>query len=245
MHVAIYDDNIADRKQTERLMGRESDRYKAERGEGFFVDSYGNIEALMRFPQMYGLFIIDTSYSEESGLDIAKLLVEADCTGQIVLLTGAKYDYRKMAHEKEPELEDRFHYLEKPIRVQELRDILEECEESAGESLPALELRDDTTVIRAHEDEIIYAAAEDGLMLKVVLTEGRTITTLSDPSNFLDQCAALGMNAICAASINCVINVNHVVSMGMLRAELSDGTTIKLTPIHAILINKRICEINK
>lgn len=238
MHVAIYDDNIADRKQTERLMGRESDRLKAEGNEGFFIDSYGNIEALMRFPQMYGLFIIDTSYSEETGLDIAKLLIDEGCTGQIVLLTGARYDYRKLAHDKEPELEGRFHYLEKPIRVSDLKDILSECKESAGEALPALELRDDNTVIRAHQDEIIYAASEESLFLKVVLTDNRIIKTMSDPSNFLDECMALGMNAMCAASFSCVINVNHIVSMGMLRVELSDGTTVKLSPLHAIHINK-------
>ena len=36
MHVAIYDDNIADRKQTERLMGRESDRLKAVKEDKYY-----------------------------------------------------------------------------------------------------------------------------------------------------------------------------------------------------------------
>ena len=42
MHIAVFDDNIADRKQTERLLKRQSDRYQNEGKEHFYIDSYGN-----------------------------------------------------------------------------------------------------------------------------------------------------------------------------------------------------------
>ena len=38
MHIAICDDNIADRKQTERLLKREADKMRAE-GEMLYIDS--------------------------------------------------------------------------------------------------------------------------------------------------------------------------------------------------------------
>lgn len=49
MHIAICDDNVADRKQLERLLKRESDKQYGIR-EPFYIDSYGNAEALMRSP---------------------------------------------------------------------------------------------------------------------------------------------------------------------------------------------------
>ena len=55
MHVAVCDDNIADRKQTERLLGRESDR-RAKLTEGLFVDSYGNEQSLLTKPMQYDVF---------------------------------------------------------------------------------------------------------------------------------------------------------------------------------------------
>ena len=54
MHIAICDDNIADRKQLERLLDRESDRRKDTSGV-FFCDSYGNSEHLSRNPMPYEL----------------------------------------------------------------------------------------------------------------------------------------------------------------------------------------------
>ena len=45
MHIAICDDNIADRKQLERLLKRESDKRKAKTGL-LFADSFGNCRIL-------------------------------------------------------------------------------------------------------------------------------------------------------------------------------------------------------
>ena len=58
MHVAVCDDNVADRKQTERLLGRESDR-RAKLTKGLYIDSYGNESALLRNPMQYDIFYID------------------------------------------------------------------------------------------------------------------------------------------------------------------------------------------
>lgn len=63
MHIAICDDNIADRKQLERLLDRESDRRKGTSGV-FFCDSYGNSEHLSRNPMPYELFFLDMTSEE-------------------------------------------------------------------------------------------------------------------------------------------------------------------------------------
>ena len=57
MHLAVCDDNIADRKQTERLLGRESDRRSNTTGV-LYVDSFGNRNAILSTPMIYdGLFM--------------------------------------------------------------------------------------------------------------------------------------------------------------------------------------------
>ena len=58
MHIAVCDDNIADRKQMERLLGRASDRRLHTTGV-LYIDSYGNVEAVMRSPMLYDAFFID------------------------------------------------------------------------------------------------------------------------------------------------------------------------------------------
>ena len=57
MHLAVCDDNIADRKQMERLLGRESDRRLNTTGV-LYVDSFGNRSAILSTPMIYdGLFM--------------------------------------------------------------------------------------------------------------------------------------------------------------------------------------------
>ena len=58
MHIALCDDNVADRKQFERLVKRESDRRAADEGI-LFADSFGNSESLLTNPMQYDVFYID------------------------------------------------------------------------------------------------------------------------------------------------------------------------------------------
>ena len=66
MHIAICDDNVADRKQLERLLGRESDKRKSDTGV-FYTDSYGDCEVLGRNPMPYDLFFF--FFTERDGKD--------------------------------------------------------------------------------------------------------------------------------------------------------------------------------
>ena len=52
LHIAICDDNIADRKQLERLLKRESDKRAAVSGI-VYTDSFGNAVARLANPMQY------------------------------------------------------------------------------------------------------------------------------------------------------------------------------------------------
>ena len=57
MYIAVLADNIADRKQTERLLGRANDVLANETGT-LYIDSYGDAQSLMRAPMKYELFFL-------------------------------------------------------------------------------------------------------------------------------------------------------------------------------------------
>ena len=55
MHIAVCDDNGADRKQLERLLSRESDK-RMETTGNLYVTSYGNPESLLQNPRQFDVF---------------------------------------------------------------------------------------------------------------------------------------------------------------------------------------------
>ncbi len=211
MHIAVFDDNIADRKQMERLLGRQSDRYQKMGKEHFYIDSYGNMEALMRFPQMYDIIFIDMAEPESensrfrNGIDVAKLLFEEGGIKNIVMCSS-KHDYEELARENG--IYDKMLYLKKAIRVKDLEDVIEECERRIGNPVPRLEIRGETETIYAEEDDIIYAKTEGMYKVRIYLTEGRSIAMISDIYNLYEQCTIF--TSMCPVSQNAMINVRHV-----------------------------------
>ena len=85
MYFAICDDNIADRKQSERLLKRQAERVLKESGEQVYIDSFGNKEAFMIRPQMYQALFIDMTLDETNGFVIAKTLLDIGITKPIIL----------------------------------------------------------------------------------------------------------------------------------------------------------------
>ena len=108
MHIAVCDDNVADRKQLERLLGRESDKRKHDTGV-FFTDSFGQSSVLARNPMPYDLFFIDLTEDNPDGLSFALSLCKAGVSAPIVLCSS-KTDYRAAA-ENLPNLPENLLYI--------------------------------------------------------------------------------------------------------------------------------------
>ena len=85
IYVAICDNNIADRKQTERLLEREKDKRLHDCGDVLYIDSFGSEEALMATPIRYDIFFIDVTESSANGMDVAKRLRLKGIIAPIVL----------------------------------------------------------------------------------------------------------------------------------------------------------------
>ena len=82
MHIAVCDDNVADRKQTERLLSRESAK-RLETSGNLYVDSFGNETALLAAPMKYDLFFLDMTNSTLDGAELAATLRNEGVTAPI------------------------------------------------------------------------------------------------------------------------------------------------------------------
>lgn len=224
MHIAICDDNVADRKQLERLLGRESDKRKSDTGV-FYTDSYGDCEVLCQNPMPYDLFFIDLTESEPDGLSFALQLRRLGVTVPIILCSS-KIDY-KAAYKALPECPYEFLFLEKAIRTAELSHMLDHTIEILKQRVPVIELRSDTDTCYVQEDDIIYAVTK-GQYVHVFLKGGRDISILTDMLNFY---STVNMYTHMVLLTNkTLINITYLESYTPFRVKLKDGTSLRSTP---------------
>lgn len=219
MHIAICDDNIADRKQTERLLKRESDKRRGTR-EPFYIDGYGNAEALMRSPMLYEAFFIDMTDSEKNGYEIAMDLIHAGVTVPIVLCIS-KIDYREM------QLPDNCLCLPKPIRVDALTDILESIVAASDNKIPHIEIRTKKETLYVLEKDIMYILTE-GKYVHVHLTNG-TIAEMTDTlENFYEEIR--NIPSFLPVSYKTVVNVAAISRATFFHVYTKDGHKFFLHP---------------
>lgn len=222
MHIAICDDNIADRKQLERLLDRESDRRKNTSGV-FFCDSYGNSEHLSRNPMPYELFFLDMTSEEPDGLSFAMELRHLGVTAPIALCSSS-INYQE-ALKKLPEQERPADLLftDKPIKVADLTAIIDEALHLGSNRASTIELRSDRTTIYAYEDDIAYVTSKNAY-LTVHLTDGRDVTMLDTVSNFYSMIK--NYKHLVLVSERAIINAAHVLKMSGLKVTMDDGKKI-------------------
>ena len=233
MHLAVCDDNIADRKQTERLLGRQSDRYFKETGERIWIDSYGNVEAFMQNPQMYQGLFIDMVSEECNGFKVLKMLLEKGIEKPIVMCSSS-IDYKALV-EKEGITAENIFFLDKPIKVAEITDMVDKISEMDQAAAPSIELRGMNGTVYAHGDEIICVKRIRSDLM-IYLTEGREVAVLDDIVNFYDQCSIFPQ--ICPVNDNGLVNVNHVKKTSFGKVALDNGMTLPVSFTYRNAINK-------
>ncbi len=218
MHVAVCDDNIADRKQTERLLGRESDR-RAKITEGLFVDSYGNEQALLTKPMQYDIFYIDMCQTgADHGLQIAQKLVVAGVHAPIYMCCS-NVNYR------EQDFPENVSFLDKPLRAEDFIASLDYAEKIKAEAVSRIELRDEKETFYVTEDMILYAV-EKGNRMIVTLTDGRVVKLVTNISNLFDQWKSF--HSFLAPNGKTLVNARYIEKVGFLQIQMTDGQTFLL-----------------
>ncbi len=225
MHIAICDDNIADRKQLERLLGRESDKRKSDTGV-FYTDSFGDSEVLGKNPMPYDLFFIDMTEGEANGLDFAVKLRSFGVTVPIILCSS-KIDYRTAAAAL-PENSYEFMHLTKPIITAELSAVLDQSIALLSNRVSTIELRSDTETYYVKEDDIICAVTE-GQYVRVTLKDGQSVLLLTKLLNFYDTICMYSHMVLLTDKTLC--NIAYLDSFTPFKVKLKDGTSLKSSPL--------------
>ena len=245
MHIAVCDDNIADRKQTERLLGREADKRKNTDG-AFYADYFGNIEALINKPLMYDLYLIDTGVTElnptdattnskgiNGGLSLALFLIDRGVTAPIVLCSS-KVNYLEQLQALSPCPGNLLH-MQKPIKAAELSQMIEHALGEFSKKTPTIELRSKEGTFYVLEDDIIYATTK-GVFTTVYLKDKEPVTFQTDMINFYDQIAMY--THMFLVNDNTLINLAYYRKHSHFKIELTTGVTVKINPF----IAKRLTE---
>ena len=254
MHISVCDDNIADRKQMERLLERASDRRIHTTGV-FYIDSYGNVDAVMRSPMLYDAFFIDMTSGPVNGFQLARRLIDAGVTAPIILCVST-INYRAVVDAAiadvpndavenanhdilRRKLKTQIRYLNKPIKVAELDEMLDYALEQKAKNIPTIELRGEKDTLYVYEDEIMYAE-KSGNYAHVTLTLDRSIDVLSTMHNLYVQVSAF--EHFFPISEQIFVNISFVEKLTLLKLTMQDGRSFTVSPLELSLIKKAIEE---
>lgn len=212
MHIAVCDDNGADRKQMERLLKREGDKRIST--EPLYVNFFGNAQALFASPLQYHAYFIDVCKTEgTTGVDIVNDLIAKETTAPIILCCS-DINYRKFT------FPDNVTFLDKPIKSEELSATIDHALEMMAASEVFIELRDDTDTFYVSETDILYAVS-NGRHMIVSLTDGRKLSILTTAANLYAQLQKYPV--FLAASSKVILNGRHIQKIGVCRATMVNG----------------------
>ena len=218
MHIAVCDDNVADRHQIERLLKRESDRRAATTGI-LYTDSFGNCDTLLANPMQYDAFYIDMCLTEHTtGVDVVARLTQAGVNAPIIMCCSA-INYREFP------LPDNVIFLDKPIKAAELSDSIDHALRIKEQAAPLIELREDKETFYVTEPEILYAV-EEGRYMLITLKDGRILHVATDTVNLFEQLE--NYPTFLAPASRLIINGRYIARLGVRKVFMTDGSVFKI-----------------
>lgn len=213
MHIAVCDDNVADRKQTERLMKREADKWIAD-GDTFYTESYGNAQALLGTPMAFDAFMIDICHTEGlTAKDIVNQIREKGVIAPMILVCS-DVNYR------EQDFEEGTMFLDKPLQPAKIHEAMLKVKEYTLAKEPLIELRGEETMY-VKENEILYAE-QSGYVSNVTLSDGRQIIARTNVGNLFDELREEHPSFVLVGN-KVLLNVEHVTGVRFHRATMIDG----------------------
>lgn len=221
MHIAVCMDVAADRKQLERLLGRSADRRLVRDPDvPYYVQSYGNKDALLARPFMYDLFLIDIQHEDVTSVELIRELRSLGVVATIALCPAAI----DLSGELTPE--DSVLILRQPVREDDLESVLDAALANAADREPKLDVRGMTETAQVREQEFMYAERV-GDMIEVHLTDDRIISVSDTMDHFNLKCAKF--QDIYPLSGDLTVNKHIVMSTGFSSVTLSNGKKYRVS----------------
>lgn len=167
MHIAICDDNVADRKHLERLLSRESDK-RAGTPNILYVDSYGEKMHFLANPLKYNLIFMDMSTEPGIVEFIIEHLNDMGYHAPLVLYSD-KIDYTQI-----PNLPDYVVHARKPYIPDPLPGFLALGDANVTGHVVSVSVHTNTVLTHIPKYTIMYAI-EDNSTCRLYLTDGKTV----------------------------------------------------------------------
>ncbi len=219
MYIAVLADNIADRKQTERLLGRANDVLANETGT-LYIDSYGDAQSLMRAPMKYELFFLDIYGAEDYGRSVIDALKSANVPGKIALVLpeDIPFSYQNAI--------EGLLTIQKPLITTTLHQLIKDAhKEQIQTVVPKVEIRSENETYYVPLEQIIYAQ-EINHFVYVHLDNGSTLTMLGEIRDFYRW--VNNHKEFVHIKKDTVLNLNHVISSSKKEYHMSNGEVITL-----------------
>ena len=219
MYIAVLADNIADRKQTERLLGRANDVLANETGT-LYIDSYGDAQSLMRAPMKYELFFLDIYGAEDHGRSVIDALKSANVPGKIALVLpeDIPFSYQNAI--------EGLLIIQKPLITTTLHQLIKDAhKEQIQTVVPKVEIRSENETYYVPLEQIIYAQ-EINHFVYVHLDNGSTLTMLGEIRDFYRW--VNNHKEFVHIKKDTVLNLNHVISSSKKEYHMSNGEVITL-----------------
>ncbi len=217
VYIAICDNNIADRKQLERLLTREKDRRLAENYDVLYIDSFGSEEALMATPVKYDIFFIDITEGADNGMEIAKKLRGRGITAPIVLCEST-ISYTSYVNAPEELI-----FIEKPINKGQVSHLVDVALDWAGRKTPLVEIRCKNETRFIKHTELVRAIPSDKFSARLCLSDGEFLDMSESVDSLERQCRTYGCFIRCKKDLVNIYHIVHVTDRGF---RLTNGDVV-------------------
>lgn len=172
MHIAICDDNVADRKHLERLLSRESDK-RAGTPNILYVDSYGEKTHFLANPLKYNLIFMDMT-SEEGIVEYILERLDAMGYNAPLILYSSKIDYTAI-----PSLPDYVVHAKKPYLPDALPEFLALGDANMTGHVISIKVHRQSIDRNVPKNDIMYILDEDS-RCQIYTTDGQSFDVDED-----------------------------------------------------------------
>lgn len=218
MHLAICADNVADRKQLERLLKRESDKNASTKGI-LYVDSFGSPKNMLQNPMQYDAFFLDLSAGDAYPEEIIQSLKDTGVQAPIILCAPDPFVYSELQEDTQ------LLGLKKPVSPAALSQIIEKARSIKDAAEPLIEFRVEGQTYYVTEPEILYAVSVRD-SLEVHLTKDRILKIQNTIPNLFSEIN--GYESFFAPSRKAILNGRHICRLKGCKAEMTDGACFSI-----------------
>ena len=235
MHLAICDDHIADRKQMERLLGRESDRRISTTGV-LYVDSFGSRESILTAPMIYDALFMDMTEDGCNAVELANMLRAGGVSIPIVFCCG-KADYRNF-----PNLPEQSLFLDKPIQVADLSSVIDQLLLFKDSQVKKLEFRNRFETFYMKEEDLLYAIPENRNMRLTLLNGEEHVAEMTSETfcGNLKDC-----DSYIELISRTVLNMRYVKGINFFKVTMLNGKQFRLSFMESRPLSKAVEEYRR